>query len=174
MKPARTELSPSTLGGLFRLVAALALGAVPYLLRPSPVAALEALGSFFLGPDDFAWTWVDWSNRTAPVRELVGPWIMGHLSDGALAFATATFVGLMQAESSRRTRLGWHVAALALLLGLELLQRPLGFGTFDPQDLIVIVLGYATAHLHACCNELWTCAPRLPPHRLDRMVREGE
>ncbi len=175
MKPLRTELPPNTLVGLSRLVAALAAGAIPYLLRPAPVSAVEALGSLVLGRDDFAWTWLDWSNRTTYVRELLGPWMMGHLSDGALAFATATFVGLMQAEATRKTRLAWHLGALTVLLGLELLQRPLGFGTFDVQDLVVIVLGYAAANLHACCTELWSCAPKLPP-RLppQRLVREGE
>jgi len=66
---------------------------------------------------------------------------MGHTSDLGLAVATAAFVDLTEDLSTRRRRLVWQAAAATVLVGLELLQAPLGFGTFDPMDVALLVAG---------------------------------
>lgn len=87
--------------------------------------------------------WPAWASRAAPLRRALGPWLMGHLSDAALAVATAAFVAEAQAPASRRARAGWHAAGAGVLVGLELAQGPLGLGTTDLMDVLVILIGYA-------------------------------
>jgi hypothetical protein len=72
---------------------------------------------------------------------------MGHLSDAALAVATAAFVADAQAPSSRRARAAWHAAGVGMLLGLEVSQGLLGVGTTDVLDMIVICVGYGAVVL---------------------------
>lgn len=116
------------------------LGSLPYAFRREPVAILLATGAALFGERPFAEGWKAWSEKAYIVRARVflGPWVMGHASDAGLAAATAAFVDAMQDEASRRTRLIWQGAAVALLVGLECAQAPLGFGTFDPQDALVL------------------------------------
>ena len=116
------------------------VGSIPYALRREPVAAVLALGSACFGERRFAEGWKGWADKTYVARAFLGPWVMGHASDAGLAAATATFVDAMQDESRRRTRLIWQGAAAALLVGLECAQAPLGFGTFDPQDALILVV----------------------------------
>lgn len=87
--------------------------------------------------------WPSWAARTEPLRRAVGPWLMGHLSDAALAVATAAFVAEAQAPAPRRARAAWHAAGAGVLVGLEVAQGPLGLGTTDWVDILVILVGYA-------------------------------
>lgn len=121
--------------------APLILGCLPYVVRKAPVVLVAALGGALLGRARFDEGWARWAAQTRPVRALVGPWIMGHASDLGLAIATAAFVDLAQSESTRRTRLAWQAVATGVLVGLEILQAPLGFGTFDPVDVVMLLLG---------------------------------
>ncbi len=119
----------------------LSAGALPYLLRAEPIAPISGVGRLVAG-EGFAAAWTWWSARSLPLRLALGPWLMGHASDAALAVATAGFVDLAQTTARRPERLTWHASALALLAGLEIAQGPLGFGTFDPQDLALIAAAY--------------------------------
>jgi hypothetical protein len=116
------------------------VGSIPYAFRREPVAILRAVGSVCRGERQFAEGWNDWANKTSFVRAFLGPWVMGHASDAGLAAATAAFVDAIQDVSTRRTRLIWQGLAMALLVGLECAQAPLGFGTFDPQDTLVLAV----------------------------------
>lgn len=91
--------------------------------------------------------WPAWAACTEPLRRAVGPWLMGHLSDAALAVATAAFVAEAQAPASRRARAAWHAVGAGVLVGLELTQGPLGLGTTDTVDILVILLGYGAVVL---------------------------
>lgn len=77
------------------------------------------------------------------MREALGPHVLGHLADAMLAVATAGFVDTTEARSSLARRLGFQGAGVGLLAGLEVLQGPLGFGTFDPWDVVTIVASSA-------------------------------
>ncbi len=131
---------------MLRVAVPIFLGSLPYAFRREPVALLLAGGAALFGRTPFAEGWQAWAGKTYIVRTrvLLGPWVMGHASDAGLAAATAAFVDAMQDEATRRTRLIWQGAAVAILVGLECAQAPLGFGTFDPQDALVLA---ATAGL---------------------------
>jgi hypothetical protein len=91
--------------------------------------------------------WPAWAARTEPLRRAVGPWLMGHLSDAALAVATAAFVAEAQAPASRVARAAWHAAGVGVLVGLEVAQGPLGLGTTDVVDILLIFMGYGAVVL---------------------------
>ncbi len=116
------------------------VGALPYGLRREPVVLVAAVGRVAIGAARFDEAWGTWAAKTLVARAFLGPWLMGHLGDAGLAAATATFVDAMQSGASVRARLAWQCAGVATLVGLEVAQAPLGFGTFDWGDVIVLVL----------------------------------
>lgn len=113
---------------------------------------------------DLACAWPSWAARTEPWRAALGPWLMGHASDAALAVATAAFVAEAQAPSSRRARVAWHAAAAGLLVLLEATQGPLGIGTTDVADIAMIVLGYSAV---VVASERRAPLPRSGPEGTD-------
>ena len=100
----------------------------------------DALGRAGLGGARFGAAWAALAVATRPVREAIGPAVLGHLADAMLAVATAGFVDTTEGASSLARRLGFQALGVGLLVGLEVLQGPLGFGTFDPWDVAALLV----------------------------------
>ncbi|MBK8218427.1 MAG: hypothetical protein IPK71_32245 [Myxococcales bacterium] len=109
-------------------------------MREEPIVVLDALGRALLGRERFGAAWASLAVATRPLREAIGPVVLGHLADAMLAVATAGFVDTTEGESSLARRLGFQAGGAGLLVGLEVLQGPLGFGTFDPWDVVTLLL----------------------------------
>jgi hypothetical protein len=125
------------------VVAPLVVGAATYLVRDEPIVVFDALGRAALGSGPFDAKWAAWAASTRPVRDALGPAVLGHLADAMLAVATAGFVDTTEAASHLARRLTFQGAGVGLLAALEALQGPLGFGTFDPWDVVTLVASAA-------------------------------
>jgi hypothetical protein len=128
--------------------AALLVGALLYLVRPTDPAAfgwLDRLGLHPLAQLARA------ARHAAYAHVHLPAWFRGSASDAAYAFA----LGALLADAP------WAIAALGLVvvLGHETAQG-LGLvaGTFDPRDLVVLFTSFALAQL--------ALRPRLSPRPL--------
>lgn len=101
---------------------------------------VDAVGRAVLGGERFDAEWGSLAAATRPLREAAGPVVLGHLADAMLAIATAGFVDTTEGESPLARRLVFQAMGAGLLVGLEVLQGPFGFGTFDPWDVVTLVV----------------------------------
>lgn len=117
----------------------LVVGAATYVVREEPIVVVDAVGRAVLGGARFGEAWGSFAAVTRPLREAIGPVVLGHLADAMLAVATAGFVDTTEGASSLARRLAFQAVGAGLLVGLEVLQAPLGFGTFDPWDVVTLL-----------------------------------
>ena len=72
-------------------------------------------------------------------------WLVYNAADGLWAFALMSFLVLICRDDPAPTRRVYYAAGAALMVALEVLQGSLLPGTFDPMDLLAILLGAGAA-----------------------------
>jgi hypothetical protein len=89
---------------------------------------------------------LEWLWRQPPLK--LGSsfdWLVYNAADGLWAFALMSFLVLMCRDDSKLTRRAYYAAGAVLMVALEVLQGSLLPGTFDPMDLLAILLGAGAA-----------------------------
>ena len=74
-------------------------------------------------------------------------WLVFNLPDGLWAFGFMSFLILVCRNDSKAVRICYYAAGLTLMIALEAVQGRLIPGTFDPMDLIAIVIGVCLSGL---------------------------
>ena len=118
-------------------LAALLLGAVSYLARPTDPAIVGWLDRVHLGP---LAALARVARHAVYAHVHLPSWFRGSASDAAYAFA----LGALLADAPK----GIVALGMAVVLGHEIAQGPgLAAGTFDPRDLVVLFLSFLVAQV---------------------------
>lgn len=68
-------------------------------------------------------------------------WFVYNLPDGLWAFGFMSYLVISCHNNSQMTRVIYYALGIALMIGLEVSQGWLLPGTFDPKDLVAILVG---------------------------------
>lgn len=125
--PTKTKLPLKTILRLY----------VGFVLLPLGIAVLTYCLFRVNLPPLLAWLW-----RQSPLKlDSSFDWLVYNAADGLWAFALMSFLVLMCRDDSKLTRRAYYAAGAALMVALEVSQGSLLPGTFDPMDLLAILLG---------------------------------
>ena len=112
-----------------------------FVLLPLVIAVLTYCLFRVNLPPLLAWLW-----RQPPLK--LGSnfdWLVYNAADGLWAFALVSFLMLICRDDSAPTRRVYYAAGAVLMVALEVLQGSLLPGTFDPLDLLAILIGAGAA-----------------------------
>ena len=121
---------------LFPLLFAIGIYA---FLRVDPPPLLKILIIEFENNSIFHTSWNNWEIARTP------DWINFNLPDGLWAFSLTSFLMISTRTDSLGTRQVYLLIGFLVMVGLESLQGSVLLGTFDPFDLLAIVLGFVTS-----------------------------
>lgn len=117
-----------------------------FVLLPLGIAVLTYCLFRVNLPPLLAWLW-----RQPPLKlDSNFDWLVYNVPDGLWAFALMSFLVLICRDDSAPTRRVYYAAGAVLMVALEVLQGSLLPGTFDPMDLLAILIGAGAAWFLLC------------------------
>ena len=111
------------------------------------IFALVIYSTLRQAPPRFIYEFMIWSSlpitRLAPEFD----WFVYNLPDGLWAYSLTSFIILASKDDSKYVKFAYLIFGIGLMLALEIFQGSLLPGTFDPKDVLSIILGYVLSIL---------------------------